>query len=714
MKSKFKKQNGGNSRLQTDSEILELKKKYDTLPSENQIKRFTDMPLSEKTLKGLIDSKYTEPTDIQRQSILVALIGKDVMATAITGSGKTLAFLIPVIEHLYMNKWSRTDGVCAVVISPTRELAYQIFETLKRIGRYHDFSAGLIIGGKNLKFERRRMDQCNILICTPGRLLQHMDENPLFNASTIEMLVLDEADRCLDMGFEETLNAIVENFPTDRQTLLFSATQTNSVKDIARLNLRDPVFIGVKSKSEEVIPDLLQQNYVVIELEDKITMLWSFIKNHLKQKVIVFFSSCKQVKYVFEIFCKLRPGTSLLALYGTLHQDRRIAIYNEFTRKSNVVLFATDIASRGLDFPTVNWVVQMDCPEDAVQYIHRAGRTARNKARGDSLLVLTPFEEQGMIKELQSKKILIQKIHIDPKKLFSPRLKIEAALAQNTELKASAQRAFISYIKSIFLMKNKEIFNVFKLNFENYAKSLGLIVTPRVRFLERFLKKNGNEPKTLSESNEFVQEDSDNDDDFLKVKRVDHDLVININNDVMELHKKNKILTKAAAAKKAIRKKITPNEILNFDDDGNVIIDKRKQLQTAIPEEYENNDGGINIEVAKKVLLEEDKYDKERFRELVKHRHKKQKKKLKKLTDDDAHVDSIDSESDGSVDLSWLPDPDDLYSSNRKTEKRKESETDEDDDDDIEEPENKKAKLTSKLTLNDAESIAAQLLANKV
>ncbi|XP_020715390.1 probable ATP-dependent RNA helicase DDX10 isoform X2 [Ceratitis capitata] len=613
-----------------------------------------------------------------------------------------------------MNKWSRTDGVCAVVISPTRELAYQIFETLKRIGRYHDFSAGLIIGGKNLKFERRRMDQCNILICTPGRLLQHMDENPLFNASTIEMLVLDEADRCLDMGFEETLNAIVENFPTDRQTLLFSATQTNSVKDIARLNLRDPVFIGVKSKSEEVIPDLLQQNYVVIELEDKITMLWSFIKNHLKQKVIVFFSSCKQVKYVFEIFCKLRPGTSLLALYGTLHQDRRIAIYNEFTRKSNVVLFATDIASRGLDFPTVNWVVQMDCPEDAVQYIHRAGRTARNKARGDSLLVLTPFEEQGMIKELQSKKILIQKIHIDPKKLFSPRLKIEAALAQNTELKASAQRAFISYIKSIFLMKNKEIFNVFKLNFENYAKSLGLIVTPRVRFLERFLKKNGNEPKTLSESNEFVQEDSDNDDDFLKVKRVDHDLVININNDVMELHKKNKILTKAAAAKKAIRKKITPNEILNFDDDGNVIIDKRKQLQTAIPEEYENNDGGINIEVAKKVLLEEDKYDKERFRELVKHRHKKQKKKLKKLTDDDAHVDSIDSESDGSVDLSWLPDPDDLYSSNRKTEKRKESETDEDDDDDIEEPENKKAKLTSKLTLNDAESIAAQLLANKV
>jgi len=120
---------------------------------------------------------------------------------------------LQVLEHLFINKWSRTDGVGAIIISPTRELAYQIFETLKKVGKHHDFSAGLIIGGKNLKFERTRMDQCNILICTPGRLLQHMDENPLFNTSTMEVLVLDEADRCLDMGFQKTLNSIIENFP---------------------------------------------------------------------------------------------------------------------------------------------------------------------------------------------------------------------------------------------------------------------------------------------------------------------------------------------------------------------------------------------------------------------------------------------------------------------------------------------------------------------
>ncbi|XP_054730158.1 probable ATP-dependent RNA helicase DDX10 [Anastrepha obliqua] len=714
MKSKTKKGNKAISNIQNNnSEIEELKKKYDSMPAETEIKKFMDMPLSQKTQKGLSESKYIVPTDIQRKSILPALLGKDVMGTAITGSGKTLAFLIPVIEHLYMNKWSRTDGVCAIVISPTRELAYQIFETLKRIGKYHDFSAGLIIGGKNLKFERRRMDQCNILICTPGRLLQHMDENPLFNASTLEVLVLDEADRCLDMGFEETLNSIVENFPTERQSLLFSATQTKSVKDILRLNLRDPIFIGSeKTKSEDIIPVLLQQNYVVIKLEDKITMLWSFLKNHLKQKIIVFFSSCKQVKYIFEIFCKLRPGTSLLALYGTLHQDRRIAIYNDFTRKSNVVLFATDIASRGLDFPTVNWVVQMDCPEDATQYIHRAGRTARNQARGESLLVLTPFEEPGMIKELQSRNIQIQKIHIDPQKLFSPRLKIEAALAQNTELKATAQRAFVSYIKSIFLMRNKDIFDVFKLNLESYAKSLGLAVTPRVRFLERLLKKTTSISTTLAEPNGFIQEDSDNE-DFFKVKRIDHELVNDTNDVVVDLPKKSKVLSKAAVAKKAIRKKIQANEKINFDDDGNVIIDKRKQLQSELPTEYENNAGGINIEVARKILSEEDKFDKERFRELVKNRHKKQKDKLKKLVDENSQSDFEDSASDNDVDLSWLPDPDKVYNSNQKPDESKET-SESDSEEDIEEPSHKKVKLTSKLTLNDAESIAAQLLANKM
>lgn len=691
--------------------------------------------------------------------------------------GKTLAFLIPVMENLFSKKWSRTDGVGAIIISPTRELAFQIFETLKKVGEQHDFSAGLIIGGKNLKFERNRMDQCNIIICTPGRLLQHMDENPLFNCSSMQVLVLDEADRCLDMGFEETMNGIIENLPPERQTLLFSATQTKSVKDLARLSLSDPVYVAPIEQAAHSTPDTLQQNYVVVELEDKITMLWSFIKNHLKQKIIVFLSSCKQVKYIYEIFCKLRPGTSVIALYGTLHQDRRMAIYTEFCRKSNVVLFATDVASRGLDFPTVNWVIQLDCPEDATAYIHRAGRTARHKAKGENLLVLLPSEEEAMVDELKSRKIPINKITVDPKKMFTPRAKMEAFLAANQELKESAQRAFVAYIKSVVLMKNKKIFNVDKLDTDAYATSLGLVVAPRVRFLAKLNKhREKNRLKQLaengkndeeSESSESDDEDNshpststkeknlnfsvpssddDGDNGFLTIKRKDHQIMIDQLPEVPSLEEvksktKAKTLTKAALAKRIVKKKIMTNKKVQYDDDGGVIVDTAKELQSELAKEYENADeGGIDIQKAKNLLREEDKFDKVRFRQMVKARHKEAKRKAQKGENEQIDDFGSGDESDG-PDLSWLPDytPRDSDSDGdsnggarqvvnssdesddedtihrppkRLVTKRDESESESEDSESDDEPPplKKTKKMTAKLSVDEAEKLAMQLL----
>ena len=188
------------------------------------------------------------------------------------------------------------------------------------------------------------------------------------------------------------------------------------------------------------------------------------------------------------MFCKLRPGVSLLALYGTLHQEKREKIYQEFCRKSNVVLFATDLASRGLDFPKVNWVIQYDCPENVETYIHRAGRTARGVlGKGEGLLILLPSEEK-IIEDLKKAKIPINKISVDPSKVMSPQRKIESLLSDNTDLKQTAQRAFMSYVKSIFVMKNKDIFNVQALDTDVYARSLGLIVPPRIKFLHKYNK----------------------------------------------------------------------------------------------------------------------------------------------------------------------------------------------------------------------------------
>ncbi|KAF7268844.1 hypothetical protein GWI33_018188 [Rhynchophorus ferrugineus] len=666
--------------------IENLKSQYESI-DVNNISKFSELPLSQQTMKGLKESKYFKLTDIQRESILLALRGNDILGAAQTGSGKTLAFLIPILEYLYCEQWSRMDGVGALVITPTRELAYQIFETLRKVGKYHDFSAGLIIGGKDLKFERKRMDQCNIIICTPGRLLQHMDENPLLDCSSMKILVLDEADRCLDMGFKETMNSIIANLPPKRQTLLFSATQTKSVQDLARLSLKDPSYVSV---NEMTTPKELQQTFVVCELHDKISILWSFIRNHLKQKTIIFLSTCKQVKYFYEIFCKLRPGISLMALYGTLHQLRRMSIYEEFCRKQSAVLFATDLAARGLDFPAVHWVVQADCPEDVETYIHRVGRTARYFRGGESLLLLMPSEIK-MIEYLEEKKIPVEKIEINPLKLQNPVKKIQIFLSNNTTLRDTAKRAFNA------------------LDFKSYAESLGLVAPPRIRFLERMYKKeranneslaknintklyfkdsdeededavtnNSGESDSELKSNmktnkikpDFSLSDSDSDDEFMSgFIRRDHDIDLSMIQPEMDLQKAlelpsvkhNKPITKADIVKHIRKKNIVVNKKVVFGDDGTPINDTNTEAEIV----NQNEEGcGIDIEKSRAAIKEADKIDKKKFKEKLKAKHREEKRKLKeqksKARNESQQDEFGESDSEG-PDLSWLPDPDKIY-----------------------------------------------------
>jgi ATP-dependent RNA helicase DDX10/DBP4 len=173
----------------------------------------------------------------------------------------------------------------------------QIFQVLRKVGSQHSFSAGLLIGGKSLAEEQARLESINILICTPGRLLQHMDQTASFRAENVQILVLDEADRILDMGFRATVDAIIEHLPRERQTLLFSATQTSNVRDLARLNLRNPEYVAVHEEASKVTPEGLLGYYIQCPLPDKLDTLYGFIKTHLKTKALVFMSSCKQVLY---------------------------------------------------------------------------------------------------------------------------------------------------------------------------------------------------------------------------------------------------------------------------------------------------------------------------------------------------------------------------------------------------------------------------------
>lgn len=540
---------------------------------------FKDFELSAETLAGLKASDYIEPTEIQRQCLKPALEGRDILASAKTGSGKTLAFIIPLLECLHKEKWSKSDGLGAVVITPTRELAYQIFEVLRNIGQRHQFSAALIIGGKDLAMERKRIDQMNIIICTPGRLQQHMEENPLFHGDSLKMLIIDEADRILDLGFQDQMNAIIDFLPKERQCLLFSATQTNSVKDLARLSLNDPVTISVDANSDTTTPEQLRQKYTVINLEQKLSFLWAFLKRHKKSKILVFIATCKQTRYIHDLFCRMKPGISINALHGGLHQLKRMDIYNKFSDVRHCVLLATDVAARGLDFPDVDWVVQLDCPDNPTTYIHRVGRTARLEKPGRSLLVLMPNEKDYMLTSLAKSKIPLDEVPTREKHLFFIENTVESHLARDVNLKEEAKRAFQAYIKSLLNTHFKQRFDPKQLDLKAYAKSLGLEVTPRVRVLERrgividkARPSKGRGPPEETKTFEVPSSDESDEDDFLrpaKKPRKIPNMEENGQKDLEELER-DRILKKnlpaSQLAKKLMKKKIKINKHVVFGE----------------------------------------------------------------------------------------------------------------------------------------------------
>ncbi|XP_014246972.1 probable ATP-dependent RNA helicase DDX10 [Cimex lectularius] len=668
-------------------ELEQLVQQYDTVDS-SEINTFDDIPLTENTRKGLSEAGYTVPTKIQKESIIVALRGLDVLGASKTGSGKTLAFLLPVLEILYRKQWTKFDGIGAIIMTPTRELALQIYQTLVKVGKHHNFSAGLIIGGKDLSFEKERMHIINIIICTPGRLLQHMDINPLFDCTNLQILVLDEADRCLDMGFEKEMNAIIENFPKERLTLLFSATQTKKVKDLARLSLVNPTYISVHEHEKYKTPEGLTQSYIICEQHEKISVLWSFIKAHPKHKIMIFFSTCNQVKFIFDIMCHLRPYNTLFALTGKLKQNKRMEVYQSFSRKQHAVLFATDLASRGLDFPEVHWVIHADCPEDVETYIHRSGRTARIFKGGESLLLLNP-SEKAFVNKLEENRIPINEIKVNPQQMVSPQAKMEAFLAKDPELKVSAQRAFVAYTKSVYLMKDKSVFNIKEIDTHKFARSLGLIISPRIRFIEKAEKNKtqSHEGNAQSEANPLRSEepsdykffsdsddDSDKGNDVLTMKRRNHDIVgfdkfESEEASVSEQLKKNKnkALTKVKQAKRMLKKKIKPNKKIVFSEEGEALIDQAKEKVTEAGKMYDISGEGLDIEEARKVLREEDKWDRKLFREKLIARRQARKEKLKAKnkktdegTEEKAHLD-VSEDEDSEPDLSWLPDPDKVY-----------------------------------------------------
>ncbi|KAJ2598233.1 ATP-dependent RNA helicase [Coemansia sp. RSA 1804] len=441
---------------------------------------FDALPLTEQTKKAVEEMGFTKMTEVQARTIPPLLAGRDVLGAAKTGSGKTLAFMIPAIELLSRLRFKPRNGTGVIVITPTRELALQIFGVARDLLRYHSQTFGIVIGGANRKAEADKLIKgVNLLIATPGRLLDHLQNTKGFIFKNVKTLVIDEADRILDNGFEDEMKAIIKTLPQEeRQSMLFSATQTTKVEDLARISLKQgPLYINVDEGKEKATAEGLEQGYVVCESDKRFLLLFTFLKRNLKKKVIVFFSSCNSVKYHSELLNYI--DVPVLDLHGKQKQQKRTNTFFEFINADKGILLCTDVAARGLDIPAVDWIIQYDPPDDPRDYIHRVGRTARAGSQGKSLLFLLP-SELGFLRYLKQAKVPLNEYQFPPNKVANVQSQLEKLIEKNYYLNKSARDGYRSYLQAYASYQLKNIFNVNELDLKKIGKAFGFVVPPNV------------------------------------------------------------------------------------------------------------------------------------------------------------------------------------------------------------------------------------------
>jgi ATP-dependent RNA helicase RhlE len=340
-------------------------------------------------LEGLSSMGFEKPTPIQEKAIPVILENRDLIACAQTGTGKTAAFLLPVINKIIRN---HTETIDTLVIVPTRELAIQIDEALQGFAYFTPISSIAIYGGNDgSSYEQEKkalMHGANIIIATPGRLIAHLNQGYV-KFGTIKHLVLDEADRMLDMGFSDDLNRIISFLPADRQTLLFSATMPPKIRSLASRILKNPaeINIAISKPAEKVI----QGAYLVYNTQ-KVELIRQLLTGKKLTSILIFSSTKSKVKELEKELLKMSMNTA--AIHSDLTQAERNEVLRNFKNRKLQILVATDILSRGIDIDSIELVINFDVPGDAEDYIHRVGRTARAEATGVALTFISPADQR--------------------------------------------------------------------------------------------------------------------------------------------------------------------------------------------------------------------------------------------------------------------------------------------------------------------------------
>ncbi|KAI0093551.1 DEAD-domain-containing protein [Irpex rosettiformis] len=355
---------------------------------------FKSFGLIDPLVEALEQMNFKQPTEIQAEALPHALQGRDIIGVASTGSGKTAAFALPILQKL----WDDPRGLFACVMAPTRELAYQIGEQFEALGSAMGVRCCVITGGTpELQQSIALAKKPHIVIATPGRLNWHLENTKGFSLRNLQFLVLDEADRLLDLDFGAVLDKILKVLPKERTTYLFSATMTTKVAKLQRASLTNPVRVEVSAKYSTV--DTLLQYYLFIPLSQKDVHLVHLANTLAQNSIIIFTRTVHDAQRLSIILRNL--GFPAVPLHGQLSQSHRLGALAKFKSGGRKVLVATDVASRGLDIPSVDVVINFDIPTHSKDYIHRVGRTARAGRSGKSITLVTQYDVE-LVQRIES------------------------------------------------------------------------------------------------------------------------------------------------------------------------------------------------------------------------------------------------------------------------------------------------------------------------
>ena len=351
---------------------------------------FQDLALIPNVKIRLKELEFDELFPIQEKAISPILEGQDVIGQAKTGTGKTAAYAIPIIEKL-----RKKNRVQALIIIPTRELAQQVVNQFKDIAKYTPFRFLAIFGGEPIGRQIREIPKADVVMGTPGRLIDHLTRGTLHLNET-EILVIDEADRMLDMGFIDDVRFIINHLPKNRQTCMFSATMPEEVTRLAKASMNNPVKIFVDE--DEISVESIEQLYCLVERRRKLQTLNELIHQFRWKKILIFVATRRQADWLAE---KLNRVTAAQKLHGGLTQSRRNLVMRQFRNSERCIIVATDLAARGIDITDIDCIINYDMPKEPLIYFHRIGRTGRAGGKGTSISIVS-YEDRSMLATIKS------------------------------------------------------------------------------------------------------------------------------------------------------------------------------------------------------------------------------------------------------------------------------------------------------------------------